>query len=78
MSQNQNTIELVREVVERVTGNDLSASSVDQSLGLDSINRITLLVELEHAIEKPLDSETMTPETFESIKTLAEFIDNLG
>ena len=78
MSQNQNTIELVREVVERVTGTDLSGRSVDQPLGLDSINRITLLVELEHAIEKPLDSETMTPETFESIKTLAEFIDNLG
>ncbi|MGZ8957082.1 MAG: acyl carrier protein [Methylosarcina sp.] len=78
MSQNQNTIELVREVVERVTGTDLSGRSVDQPLGLDSINRITLLVELEHAIEKPLDSETMTPETFESVKTLAEFIDNLG
>ncbi|MGZ8096014.1 MAG: acyl carrier protein [Methylosarcina sp.] len=78
MSQNQHTIELVREVVERVTGTDLSGRSVDQPLGLDSINRITLLVELEHAIEKPLDSETMTPETFESVKTLAEFIDNLG
>jgi acyl carrier protein len=78
MSQNQNTIELVREVVERVTGTDLSDHSVDQPLGLDSINRITLLVELEHAIEKPLDSETMTPETFESVKTLAEFIDSLG
>ncbi|MGZ8143854.1 MAG: acyl carrier protein [Methylosarcina sp.] len=78
MSQNQHTIELVREVVERVTGTDLSGRSVDQPLGLDSINRITLLVELEHAIEKPLDSETMTPETFESVKTLAAFIDNLG
>ena len=78
MSQNRNTIELVREVVERVTGADLSGTSVDQPLGLDSINRITLLVELEHALEKPLDSETMTPETFESVKTLAEFIDNLG
>lgn len=78
MSQNRNTIELVRDVVERVTGNELSGASVDQPLGLDSINRITLLVELEHALEKPLDSETMTPETFESVKTLAEFIDNLG
>lgn len=78
MSQNRNTIELVREVVERVTGADLSGTSVDQPLGLDSINRITLLVELEHALEKPLDSEAMTPETFESVKTLAEFIDNLG
>jgi len=78
MSQNRNTIELVREVVERVTGADLSGTRVDQPLGLDSINRITLLVELEHALEKPLDSEAMTPETFESVKTLAEFIDNLG
>jgi acyl carrier protein len=78
MSQNRNTIELVREVVERVTGAELLGTPVDQPLNLDSINRITLLVELEHALEKPLDSETMTPETFESVKTLAEFIDDLG
>lgn len=78
MSEKRNTIELVREVIERVTGSDLSSTSVDQSLGLDSINRITLLVELEHALEKPIDSENLTPEAFESIATLATFLDNLG
>lgn len=74
---NQETIDRIREAVTQVTGRDLSGLSATDPLGLDSINRITLLVELENTFQKAIDSAEVTPESFETLDALARMVDAL-
>lgn len=77
MEAHKDTIETIREAVSRVTGRDLSGLGVDEPMDLDSINRITLMVELEHAFQKPMDSEKVVPEAFDTLASLAALMDSL-
>jgi acyl carrier protein len=72
------TIETIREAVSRVTGRDLVSIGAQDPLGLDSINRITLIVELEHLFQKALDTEQATPEAFDTLAALAAFVESQG
>lgn len=77
MELQRDSIEIIREIVSRVAGKDVSSLGVDEPLGLDSINRISLLVELEHAFQKPLDPEQVTPEAFDTLSSLAALMNSL-
>ncbi len=78
MDSSDNTLEIIKEAITRVTGRDLANQELDAPLELDSINRITLIVELEHAFQKPLDSEQVTPEAFNTLASMVELIQSLG
>ena len=71
------TLQQVREAVGRVTGHDVSAIDATQALNLDSISRISLLVELENTFQMPMDTEETVPESFESLASLTALIDSL-
>jgi acyl carrier protein len=78
LDSSDNTLEIIKEAITRVTGRDLANQELDAPLELDSINRITLIVELEHAFQKPLDSEQVTPEAFNTLASMVELIQSLG
>ena len=73
----KDNIERIREAVSRVTGRDLANVGATEPLNLDSINRITLMVELEHLFQKALDTEQATPEAYDYLSSLAALIDSL-
>jgi len=73
----ENIVEVVRQTVERVTRKSLSALADDAPLELDSINRISLIVELENTFEIELDSVEISPEAFFSLASLAELIHSI-
>ncbi|MDO8412670.1 MAG: acyl carrier protein [Gallionellaceae bacterium] len=77
MNNNMDTLQQVREAVGRVTGHDVSAIDAAQALNLDSISRISLLVELENTFQMPMDTEETVPESFESLASLTALIDSL-
>lgn len=74
MVNNVAILDLVRRAVARVTSRDLTACGAEEPLNLDSISRITLLVELENALQMPIDTSAMTPEVFESLSSLTRFV----
>lgn len=43
-------------------------------LGLDSVSTLTLVEELEDEFEIEVEDEELTPELFESVKSLAEYV----
>lgn len=77
MESSNNTLETIKNSITQVTGRDMGGQALDAPLGLDSINRITLIVELEHAFQKPLDSDQVTPEAFDTLGSLVELINSL-
>lgn len=77
MESSTNTLEAIKNSITQVTGRDMAGQALDAPLGLDSINRITLIVELEHAFQKPLDSDQVTPEAFDTLGSLVDLINSL-
>ena len=69
------TIGKIRESVSNVTGISQENVAKDTPLGLDSINRITLITEIENDFEIIIESESLEPEIFETLETLAIFIE---
>jgi acyl carrier protein len=77
MSAKPETIAAVREAVTRVAGRDLSQHAADAPLDLDSINRISLVVELENVFGIEIDTGATGPELFDTLDSLAAYIDGL-
>lgn len=77
MSANTQTIESLRETLTKVVKKDFSETAIDEVLNLDSINRISLIVELEWVFDIEIDSDGLDPEVFETINSLASFIAGL-
>lgn len=77
MNTAENITDLIRQSVERVTRKLLSQLASDAPLELDSINRISLIVDLENTFEIELDSVEVPPEAFFSLASLSEFIQTL-
>lgn len=77
MSSKAEIIESLRETLTKVVKKDFSAISVDEPLNLDSINRISLIVELEWVYDIEIDSDGLAPEVFDTLESLANFIEGL-
>ena len=75
MTYKPETLELVRGAIGRVRDADVSGFKADDELNLDSVERISLIAELENvfSIELPLDA--VTPEAFGSLGSLSSLID---
>lgn len=67
-------LERLRAAVGRIKDADLSGTDPDDSLNLGSVERISLLVELENEFGVEL-GETVTPEAFESLASLSALLD---
>jgi len=75
MSDNQQTLQQVRQIVGAIKKIDLSAHPIDEALQLDSIERITLLVELENNFQAEFDASSIMPESFESLASLIQLVE---
>ena len=73
----ENTLNAVRNTVANVIGDDLSSYSADQNLELDSINRITLIAELENEFDIVIEDGSFEPEVFNTLGTLTNFVDGM-
>jgi acyl carrier protein len=69
-------LERVREVVAQVKEADLTALAAEDKLELDSIKRIVLIAELENAFA--IEVESITPDAFESLDSLARLVSARG
>lgn len=69
------TLNALRAAVERIAGKNCLAISPDEDLNLDSINRISLIVEIENVFDVELDTEALVPEVFKTLSSLAAFVD---
>lgn len=77
MSSKAQIIESLRETLTKVVKKDFSDVAVDESLNLDSINRISLIVELEWVYDIEIDSDGLDPEVFDTLNSLAGYIEGL-
>ncbi|MAQ00744.1 MAG: acyl carrier protein [Alteromonadaceae bacterium] len=77
MSSKAQIIESLRETLTKVVKKDFSTVDVNESLNLDSINRISLIVELEWVYDIEIDSDGLDPEVFDTLNSLAGYIEGL-
>ncbi|MCP4862884.1 MAG: acyl carrier protein [Alteromonadaceae bacterium TMED7] len=77
MSSKAQIIESLRETLTKVVKKDFSQVGADESLNLDSINRISLIVELEWVYDIEIDSDGLDPEVFDTLNSLAGYIEGL-
>lgn len=73
----EETLSAVRNTVANLIGDDLSSYSLDQSLELDSINRITLIAELENEFDIVIEDGSFEPEIFNSLGSLTKFVNGI-
>lgn len=73
-SHDTSTLDSLRSAIERVTGKDCSAIGAEEDLNLDSINRISLIVEMENLFEIELGDDSVVPEIFQNLASLAAFV----
>ena len=78
MTYSEETLQRVREVVTAVTRSDVADVAPEDDLSLDSINRITLMTELENAFDLEIPQDAMQPEVFTSLATIAAFIEGIS
>lgn len=64
----------VREAVSQVTEKSLQGVNQDDDLRLDSINRISLIAELENVFQVELSGESVAPEAFVNLKSLCALV----
>tara|TARA_Y100000780_G_C13501397_1_gene346236 strand:- start:253 stop:501 length:249 start_codon:yes stop_codon:yes gene_type:complete len=77
MSSRAQILESLRETLTKVVKKDFSETDADESLNLDSINRISLIVELEWVYDIEIDSDGLDPEVFDTLNALAGYIEGL-
>lgn len=77
MSNRAETISSLRECLNKVAKKNFDSIEENEALHLDSINRISLIVELEWVCDVEIDSGELEAEVFDTLSSLAEFIEKL-
>ena len=75
MEYSEDTLAKVKEAVAVVMRRDMADHEPDQELSLDSINRITLIAELENKFSMEILLEDMQPEMFSSLAAISDFVE---
>ena len=77
------TIEAIKKTIEKIKGiSGMSAGLSDDtdiidSVGLDSLQMLRFMLELEERLAVMIDFDRLEYSYFRSIRTLAEFMDNM-
>jgi acyl carrier protein len=71
-------ISSLRECLNKVAKKNFDQANPAESLQLDSIIRISLIVEMEWVFDIELDVEQLEPEVFDSLNSLADLIIKLA
>jgi len=77
------TIDAIKKTLEKVKGvSDLASELSDDSdiihgVGLDSLQMLRFMLELEQRLEVTIDFDRLEYSYFNSIRTLAEFMDGM-
>lgn len=75
MSSHQEIIASLRETLTKVCKKDFSTIEPDAPLNLDSINRISLIVELEWVHDIEIESDELDPEVFDTLNALSAYVE---
>ncbi|OFC71051.1 acyl carrier protein [Alteromonas confluentis] len=75
MSSQQEIITSLRATLTKVCKKDFSTIETDAPLNLDSINRISLIVELEWVHDIEIESDELDPEVFETLNALSTYVE---
>lgn len=75
MSSQQEIITSLRATLTKVCKKDFSTIEADAPLNLDSINRISLIVELEWVHDIEIESDELDPEVFETLNALSAYVE---
>ena len=70
--------ESIIEIIESITGEVVKEDTelIEEGI-LDSFDMVSLVLELQDAFDITIDVSELLPENFESVNTIAEFIDKL-
>ncbi|WP_108831327.1 phosphopantetheine-binding protein [Aedoeadaptatus coli] len=70
--------ESIIEIIENITGEVVKEDTdlIEEGI-LDSFDMVSLVLELQDAFDITIDVSELLPENFESVNTIAEFIDKL-
>lgn len=70
--------ESITEIIESITGEVVKEDTdlIEEGI-LDSFDMVSLVLELQDAFDITIDVSELLPENFESVNTIAEFIDKL-
>ena len=70
--------ESIIEIIESITGEVVNEDTnlIKEGI-LDSFDMVSLVLELQDAFDITIDVSELLPENFESVNTIAEFIDKL-
>lgn len=70
--------ESIIEIIESITGEAVKEDTdlIEEGI-LDSFDMVSLVLELQDAFDITIDVSELLPENFESVNTIAEFIDKL-
>ena len=70
--------ESIIEIIESITGEVVKEDTdlIEEGI-LDSFDMVSLVLELQDAFDITIDVSQLLPENFESVNTIAEFIDKL-
>jgi len=74
----ENSVSIIKKAVSEIVGRDVSGFLETDPLELDSIHRITLIVELENIFDVIISDENLVPEVFDTIGSLATFVKGLS
>ena len=69
-----NVLEMLKSTVGQIKGEDISNVETSSPLELDSINRITLIAEMENVFDISISDQDLEPDTFHSIDSLNTFV----
>lgn len=69
-----NILEMLKSTVGQIKGEDISNVETSSPLELDSINRITLIAEMENVFDISISDLELEPDTFNSIDSLNTFV----
>ena len=74
----EDSVPKIKKAISEIVGRDISDFSGKEPLGLDSIHRISLIVDLENIFDVIINDENLVPEVFETIGSLATFVEGLS
>ncbi|GAB6141092.1 hypothetical protein JCM14076_18210 [Methylosoma difficile] len=75
--EQQTSMTLVRNLVSLVKGESYEGYDENAPLELDSINRISLISEIENELDQEIDFDAFSPEIFSSLANLCKFIEEI-
>ncbi len=82
MNEKKSLVERIKELIIKTLELDVKSEDIEDDelllgshLGLDSVSTLIIIEALEEEFDIEVEDEELTPELFESVKSLAEYVE---